>query len=63
MAITVSYAAGVELEFKWADNGWQVDGKKEGVWTWWRKDGSIDYGSHLSGMYKAGKKIAPFPKK
>jgi hypothetical protein len=35
--------------------------KKEGPWTVWNKDGSIN--SEKSGIYKAGKKVAPLPDK
>jgi antitoxin component YwqK of YwqJK toxin-antitoxin module len=37
------------------------NGKKEGLWTYWNEDGSIDH--EKSGIYKAGKRIAPLPKK
>ena len=37
------------------------NGELEGLWTYWNKDGSI--WNEQSGIYKAGKKVAPLPKK
>ena len=37
------------------------NGKREGRWTDWNEDGSIDH--ELSGIYNAGEKVAPLPKK
>lgn len=37
------------------------DGEEEGRWAYWNEDGSIDHAR--SGIYKAGEKIAPLPKK
>jgi predicted esterase len=51
----------------WHDNGQKgaegefKSGKEQGRWTYWNKDGSID--NEKSGIYKAGKKIEPAPKK
>ena len=39
VAITVTYAAGVGPEPKLTDNGWLVDGKREGVWTFTSESG------------------------
>ena len=51
----------------WYENGqkseegkWK-DGKRIGSWSFWNEDGSID--NEKSGIYKAGKKVAPLPKK
>ena len=52
---------------EWHDNGQKKkegefkNGKEEGRWTEWHKDGSIDHKE--SGIYKAGERVAPLPKK
>ena len=51
VAITASFAGGVEPDMKWTDNGWLVDGKEEGVWTYWHDNGQ----KKQEGTYKDGK--------
>jgi len=42
-------------------DGGLKDGEEEGRWTFWNENGSVD--TERSGIYKAGEKIAPLPKK
>jgi antitoxin component YwqK of YwqJK toxin-antitoxin module len=44
-----------------SSEGAYENGKLEGRWTNWHENGSIDH--RYSGIYKAGRKIAPLPKK
>ncbi len=45
---------------KW-EEGEYKNGKEEGRWTYWNENGTII--DLFSGIYKAGKKVAPLPKK
>lgn len=45
---------------KWSEGEYKNE-KLEGLFTSWNADGSINYA--WSGIYKAGKKVAPLPKK
>ena len=45
---------------KLSEQEWK-NGEWEGLGTRWDEDGSID--NEKSGIYKAGKKVAPLPKK
>ena len=45
-----------------AAEGAYKNGEKEGRWTVWWPNGSINSVFKGSGVYKAGKKVAPLPK-
>lgn len=40
-----------------ANEGAYLDGQRDGPWTFWREDGSID--EERSGLYRAGRKVPP----
>ncbi len=45
---------------EWSEGAYH-NGKEEGLWTYWNEDGTVN--SLVSGIYKAGKRIAPLPDK
>ena len=49
-----------ESERGWRDTGNYKNGKKEGPWTVWNKDSTLN--TEKSGIYKADKKVADLPK-